>query len=186
MPETNEMEAERYARKNLVTFDGPQDLLCRRFGFEDWEDTGVHAVEHTRIDIVGGYGGETHIGLHLLEFDTHGVAPTNHSPLAGTIDGHLGIAEHTACRSDIADMTAIALEHIGQYLQGEHHGCDSIDVHREADILDRLVVKRIVTANKTCTVDEYVHIATLLFYTLVCSNDRIAICDVHGIGKDRA
>ena len=83
-------------------------------------------------------------------------------------------------------MSAIALEHIGQYLQGEHHGCDSIDVHREADILDSLVVKRIVTANDACAVDEDVHIATFFFHTLVSSNDRIAICHIHGIGKDRA
>ena len=83
-------------------------------------------------------------------------------------------------------MSAIALEHIGQNLQGEHHGCDCIDVHREADILDSLVVKRIVTANNTCAVDEDVHTATLLFHTLVGSDDRIAICHIHGIGKDRA
>ena len=96
LPETNEMEAERYATEDLVAFDSPQDLLGRWFGFEDREDAGVHAVEHARIDIVGGDGGETHIGLQLLEFNAHGVAPANHSPLAGTIDGHLRIAEHTA------------------------------------------------------------------------------------------
>ena len=83
-------------------------------------------------------------------------------------------------------MSTIALEHIGQYLQSEHHGCDSIDVHCEADILDSLVVKRVVSTHDARTVDEDVHIATLLFYTLVCSNDRIAICHIHGIGKDRS
>ena len=96
LPETNEMEAEWYATEDLVAVDSAQDLLGRWFGFEDWEDAGVPAVEHARVVLVGGDGGETHIGLHLLEFDTHGVAPTNHSPLAGAIDGLLGIAEHTA------------------------------------------------------------------------------------------
>ena len=33
LPETNEMEAERYAMEDLVAFDSPQDLLGRWFGF---------------------------------------------------------------------------------------------------------------------------------------------------------
>ena len=179
MPETNEMEAERYARKNLVALDGPQDLLCRRFGFEDWEDTGVHAVEHTRIDIVGGDGGETHIGLHLLEFDTHGVAPTNHSPLAGTIDGHLGIAEHTSRRSDIADMTAVAGNHIWQDLLRNDHRCNGVYLKSEADVLHGLLVESLVATHDACAVDEDVNGPHFLLDLLVSLGYKVAVGDVH-------
>ena len=150
LPETNEMEAERYATEDLVAFDSTQDLLCRWLGFEDWEDAGVHAVEHARIDIVGGDGGETHVGLHLLQFDTHRVTPTNHSPLAGTIDGHLGIAEHTACRSDIADMTAVASNHIGEDLLRNDHRRNGVYFKSEADILHGLLVESFVAAHNAC------------------------------------
>ena len=179
LPETNEMEAERYARKNLVALDGTQDLLCRRFGFEDREDAGVHAVEHTRIDIVGCNGGETHIGLHLLEFDTHGVAPTNHSPLAGTIDGHLGIAEHAARRGDIADMTAVAGNHIWQDLLRNDHRRNGVYLKSEADVLHGLLVESLVATHDACAVDEDVDSTHFLLDLLVGLGNELAVSDVH-------
>ena len=179
LPETNEMEAEWYATEDLVALDSPQDLLGRWFGFEDWEDAGVHAVEHTRVDIVGGDGGETHIGLHLLEFDTHGVAPTNHRPLAGAIDGHLGIAEHTARRCDIADMTTVAGYHIGQDLLRNDHRRNGIYLEGEADVLHGLLVESLIATHDTCAVDEDVDGTHFLFDLLVGLGYELAIGDVH-------
>ena len=151
LPETNEMETERYATEDLVALNSMQDLLGRWFGFEDREDAGVHTVEHARIDIVGCDGGEMHIGLHLLEFDAHGVAPTNHSPLAGTIDGHLRIAEHTARRGDIAYMTAVACNHVGKDLLCNDHRRNGVHLKGETDVLHGLLVKSLVaTPQRLC------------------------------------
>ena len=91
LPKTDEMEAKRYATEDLVALDGTQDLLGRGFGLEYWEDTRVYAREHARVDIIRSNGRETHIRLHLLQFDSYRVAPANNGPFASAIDRHPGV-----------------------------------------------------------------------------------------------
>ena len=106
-----------YTCEDGITFDGSDNLLGCWFGLEDWEYR-THAREHARTNKIRCHRSDMHIGFELLQFNTHALAPSNHSPLASTIDRHLRVAQHTSRRSDIADVSAIAAEHVGQYLQG--------------------------------------------------------------------
>ena len=96
LPETNEMESKRNTTEDFVTLNSTDDLSRSWFGLENRKNARTYTIEHTCIDIVRGYGGKTNLRLHLLQLDTHRVAPTNNGPFAGTINRHLRVGQHAA------------------------------------------------------------------------------------------
>lgn len=180
--ETNEMETPRNAAEVLVALDSPQNPARCGFGFEDGEDGRLYAIEHPRVDIIRCYGGDMYVLAAVVEFDTHGVAPTDDRPFAGGVNGHPWVGNHPRRRGDIADMPAVVGKHIGQGLQGKHHGRDGVDLHGEADVLNGLAVEGAVAAYNACAVDENIHTAAVALDLLVGGNDGIAVGDIDPIG----
>ena len=96
LPKTDEMEPEWDATEDGVALDGTDNLLGSRLWLLDRKEWGFHSIEHARVDKIRRNGGDMNIGFHFLQFDTHGVAPTDCCPFAGTIDRHSWIAQHAS------------------------------------------------------------------------------------------
>ena len=135
-----------------VALDGAEDSGGYIFGAEQGEYLRSDAVKHARSDVIGRNRCDAHTATHFAQFDPDGVGPTNSGPLAGSIDAHAGVGDHTACRTDIADVPTVARHHVGQHLLRHVHRRHSIDHHRAVDFVGRTLVKGLVAGDNPCRV----------------------------------
>ena len=73
LPETDEVESERYASERLVLLDSLDDSLAYIFRLQDRDYSGLYAVEHAGIYIVWCDCGEMYVALHVLQLDAYGI-----------------------------------------------------------------------------------------------------------------
>ena len=112
LPETDEVETERYTAECPVPLDGTYHLSCHIFRLKDRDDARLDSVEHSCVYIIWCYCRNMHFALFSLKLDSHRVRPSDGSPFAGTIYRHSRIAEHSSCRGDGAHMAVVPAKHV--------------------------------------------------------------------------
>ena len=183
MEETHKMESPRQTAEVLVLLYRADNLAAGLLGVEYREDRRLHAIEHTRVDIVRCNGREMYILLHLVQLNTHRVAPAYHCPFARRIHRHLRVAYHARLRRDIADMPFVHVQHRLQRLQRKHHRRYRIHAKGQPHIRYRVVVEGLVAAHDTRAVDQHAHALKLLQHLFVGLHYQVVVHHVHLIGR---
>ena len=97
LPYSDEMVRERYALEVLLLLNCPDNLGGSLFRLQYRKNFLIDAIEHSGIDEIRCYSGDSDLALHLLELDSHRLGPADHGPFAGHIDGKFRNAEHPGC-----------------------------------------------------------------------------------------